>query len=87
MSNLNTSTSSMSTSNMSTSTAGRPLEQMTFEELVAELETVALAMDRGDIGIEEAADLYVRAGALHSAAADRLTNVQQRLAALRGDQG
>lgn len=72
---------------MVASSAGRSVDEMTFEELVIELETVATAMDRGDIGIEEAADLYVRAGALHSAAADRLTNVQQRLAALRGDQG
>ena len=61
------------------------LNTMTFEELVAELESVAHAMDRGDIGIEEAADLYGRAGTLHAAARDRLRQVEQRLAALRGD--
>ena len=61
------------------------LDAMTFEQLVAELETVANAMDRGDIGIEEAADLYGRAGTLHAAAAERLQRVEQRLAALRGD--
>ena len=61
------------------------LDTMTFEELVTELESVAHAMDRGDIGIEEAANLYGRAGTLHAAARDRLRRVEQRLAMLRGD--
>lgn len=61
------------------------LDTMTFEELVTELESVAHAMDRGDIGIEEAANLYGRAGTLHAAARDRLHRVEQRLATLRGD--
>lgn len=64
---------------------GGELDQMTFEQLVTELESVATAMDRGDIGIEEAADLYGRAGALHTAATARLASVQQRLALLRAD--
>ncbi len=61
------------------------LEGRTFEDLVTELERVAIAMDRGDIGIEEAADLYTRAAALHTAASTRLQHVQSRLAVLRGD--
>lgn len=60
-------------------------DSMTFEELVAELERVATAMDRGDIGIEAAAELYARATSLHRAAQERLTAVQARLADLRGD--
>lgn len=63
---------------------GSEFSGRTFEELVTELERVASAMDRGDIGIEEAADLYERAAALHSAATQRLAGVQQRLAELRG---
>lgn len=59
------------------------LAKRTFEDLVSELETVAAAMDRGDIGIEEAADLYGRAAALHAAAHNRLSTVQARLATLR----
>jgi exodeoxyribonuclease VII small subunit len=66
-----------------TSVASDELAKRTFEDLVGELETVAAAMDRGDIGIEEAADLYSRAAALHAAAHDRLTAVQARLATLR----
>ena len=55
----------------------------TFEELVGELEQVARAMDAPELGIEEAADLYERAGALHRAASDRLAQVQARLESLR----
>jgi exodeoxyribonuclease VII small subunit len=61
------------------------LAHRTFEDLVTELESVATAMDRGDIGIEEAAELYSRAAALHEAASKRLESVQARLAQLRGD--
>jgi exodeoxyribonuclease VII small subunit len=69
------------------SAVARELEGRTFEDLVTELEKVALAMDRGDIGIEEAANLYTRASALHAAASARLQHVQSRLAVLRGDTG
>ena len=58
---------------------------MTFEELVIELEDTAKAMEGADLGIERAADLYERAGALHAAASNRLTQVQARLAQLRGE--
>lgn len=67
--------------------SGDDLAKRTFEDLVGELENVAAAMDRGDIGIEEAADLYSRASALHAAAHDRLSAVQARLATLRNNTG
>ena len=59
------------------------LQSRTFEELVAELEQVARSMDAPELGIEQAADLYERAGALHRAAAECLAQVQGRLEALR----
>ena len=49
----------------------------------SELEQVARSMDAPELGIEQAADLYERAGALHRAAAERLAQVQGRLEALR----
>ena len=72
---------------LKTPQSDQSLAAMTFEQLVAELERVANAMDRGDIGIEEAADLYGRAGSLHAAATQRLERVQARLSELRGDAG
>lgn len=68
-------------------TSGPELDAMSFEELVAELERVAAAMDSGDIGIEHAAELYTRAAALHAAATARLAQVHERLADLRAGDG
>ena len=56
---------------------------MTFEELVGALEDTARAMEAPHLGIEAAAELYARAGALHRAATDRLATVQARLEELR----
>ena len=68
---------------MPESTSLPSLQSRTFEELVTELEQVARSMDAPELGIEQAADLYERAGALHRAAAERLAQVQGRLEALR----
>ena len=54
-------------------------EELTFEELVAALEVLTERMAAGDIGIEEAADLYERSQALHDLAAERLAHVQRRI--------
>lgn len=62
----------------------KPDEELTFEELVAALESLTEKMAAGDIGIEEAADLYERAQALHALAAERLARVQERIEKLDG---
>ena len=62
---------------------GDDLAGMTFEQLVAALEAMTDRMAAGDIGIEEAAALYERAGRLHEAAAARLAAVQERVERLR----
>ena len=61
-------------------------ENLTYEELVAALEELTDRMASGSIGIEEAAALYERAGALHAAAAARLAAVQERIDKLRQEQ-
>ncbi len=55
------------------------MNEMTFEQLVEELERVTRAMAAGDIGIEEVADLYERAGVLHAEATARLDKVRERI--------
>jgi exodeoxyribonuclease VII small subunit len=60
-----------------------PLSSLTFEELLAALETVTAKLANGDIGIEAAADLYEQAEILHAAASQRLAGVEARIAALR----
>lgn len=59
-------------------------EQLTFEELVAALELLTDRLASGQIGIEEAADLYERAELLHGLASQRLARVQTRIEALGG---
>lgn len=55
-----------------------------YEELIAALEELTARMASDSIGIEEAADLYERAGRLHALAADRLASVQERIDKLGG---
>lgn len=61
-----------------------------FEELMAELESLTERLAAGDLGIEASADLYERAEQLHALAAERLAQVKARvegLAARPPDQG
>jgi exodeoxyribonuclease VII small subunit len=60
---------------------------LTYEQLVEALELLTNRMAAGDIGIEEVADLYERAGRLHAAAFDRLAQVRARIEALSQDGG
>jgi exodeoxyribonuclease VII small subunit len=64
--------------------ADQPVTDMTFEQIVAELESVAQTMDNGTIGIEAATELYARASELHAAARQRLVDVTSKVEALRG---
>jgi exodeoxyribonuclease VII small subunit len=54
-------------------------DDRTFEELMAELESVTERMAAGDLGIEAAADLFERAEALHALATERLVQVRARV--------
>ena len=56
-------------------------DAMSFEELVTTLEALTDRMASGEIGIEEAADLYEQAELLHRLAAERLARVQARIEA------
>jgi exodeoxyribonuclease VII small subunit len=61
-------------------------EEMTFEEMMAALEQLTDRMASGQIGIEEAADLYEEAERLHGLAAERLARVQARIEARAAEQ-
>ncbi len=58
------------------------LEDLSFEELVSALEALTDRLASGQIGIEEAADLYEQAERLHGLASQRLARVQARIEAL-----
>ena len=54
-------------------------QAMTYEQLVEALEDVTRRMADGQIGIEEATDLYERAKHLHDLATERLDRVKERI--------
>lgn len=62
---------------------GADLAALTFEQLLERLEELTGRMASGEVGIEEAADLYEEAGRVHAAARDRLAAVQKRIERLR----
>ena len=62
-------------------------DALTYEELVALLESLTQQMASGAIGIEEAAELYERAGRVHALAAERLEKVRARIDELGGPGG
>jgi exodeoxyribonuclease VII small subunit len=59
--------------------AEAPGDDRTFEQLMAELESITEKMAAGDLGIEAAADLFERAEALHALATERLVQVRARV--------
>jgi exodeoxyribonuclease VII small subunit len=58
------------------------LAALTYEQLLEALEGLVHRMAAGDIGIEEVADLYERAGRLHAEASARLERVRARIEGL-----
>ena len=67
--------------------SGRPPDEhevpdgagMSYEQLVEALERLTERMADGNVGIEEAVELYERAGRLHALASERLARVQERI--------
>jgi exodeoxyribonuclease VII small subunit len=63
------------------------LAALSYEELVDELERLTELLASGEIGIEEATDLYERAGRVYQAASERLEAVAARIEKLKGPAG
>jgi exodeoxyribonuclease VII small subunit len=59
---------------------------LTFEQLLGALEELTARMASDEVGIEEAAELYERAVAIHRLAAARLEQVHARIEGLSGNQ-
>ena len=62
---------------------GEELADLTFEQLLERLEELTASLSSGEVGIEEAADLYEEAGRVYASARDRLAAVQERIERLR----
>ena len=66
---------------------GPDLGALTFEQLLERLEELTGRLASGEVGIEEAADLYEEAGRVYAAARARLATVQERSERLRAASG
>jgi exodeoxyribonuclease VII small subunit len=69
---------------MSDASGAEALDGLTYEELVEKLEELTRRIAAGDVGIEEASELYERAGVVHRLAAERLDQVRARIERLDG---
>ena len=55
--------------------AGRPIDQMSFEEALAELEGIVQKLERGQLELESSIQAYERGTALRQHCADKLRQV------------
>ncbi len=55
------------------------LNQLSYEELLSQLETLTQQLASGELGIERAAELYEKARVIHKVAQQRLDSIRSRL--------
>lgn len=63
----------------------RPVDEMTFEEAMAELETVVGQLERGDVALEASIALYERGAALKRRCETLLKAAEEKVAAITTD--
>ena len=64
---------------------GKPIEEMSFEEAIKELEQVVTALDRGDVALEESITLYERGAALKARCEAKLKEAEEKVAQITLD--
>ena len=65
--------------------AGEPIEQLSFDAALQQLEALAQKLEGGDIPLEDALAVYERAVRLFTHCRDRLERVELRLEQLTSD--
>ena len=63
----------------------KPVEEMTFEEAMRELELVVGQLERGDVPLEDSIKLYERGAALKKRCEDRLKAAEEKVEAITAD--
>ncbi len=64
----------------------RPVEELTFEEAMKELETVVGQLESGDVELERSIALYERGAALKKRCEDKLREAEEKVAAITFDE-
>lgn len=62
-----------------------PVENMTFEEAMAELEQVLDKLERGDVALDDSIALYERGAALKARCDAKLKEAEEKVAAITLD--
>jgi len=63
----------------------RPIEELSFEDALRELETIVSQLETGNAPLDEAIRLYERGDKLRRRCAERLDAAQARIEAIRSD--
>ena len=64
----------------------KPVEEMSFEEAMAELEAVVGQLERGDVALEASIALYERGAKLKARCEVKLKEAEEKVAAITLDQ-
>ena len=59
-----------------------PVDQMTFEQAMKELEAVVGQLERGDVALDQSIALYERGAALKKRCEDELKRAEEKVAAI-----
>lgn len=62
-----------------------PVEEMSFEQAMGELEKVVGLLERGDVALEESISLYERGAQLKKRCEDKLKDAEEKVAAITLD--
>ncbi|WP_299780408.1 exodeoxyribonuclease VII small subunit [uncultured Roseobacter sp.] len=62
-----------------------PVDQMSFEQAMAELENVLGQLERGDVALDESIALYERGAALKARCEAKLKEAEEKVAAITLD--
>ena len=63
----------------------KPVEEMSFEEAMAELEQVVGQLERGDVALEDSIRLYERGARLKARCEQKLKEAEEKVAAITLD--
>jgi exodeoxyribonuclease VII small subunit len=64
----------------------KPVNEMSFEEAMRELETVVGQLERGDVALEDSIKLYERGAELKARCETKLKEAEEKVAAITLDQ-
>ena len=59
-----------------------PVDQMSFEQAMSELEAVVSKLERGDVALEDSIKLYGRGAELKKRCEDKLKEAEEKVAAI-----